>query len=233
VDASNPLGNDGSITISGLADGTEVRVVSVRNNFDTQLEARNFPYVLSNLKPGIYAIRTKSNGCDEIKAVSIGPCGQVLIDTVQVSSCYPNNGSKATVSVQVNWTGGADSIAIEAGGQTKYIKTADGNSSGMVTPSQPAVLAFEIPANGANVTVKAFFVSHPECGETIRIYKAPAPCEPVQCTTLGGSVFNDYNGDGVREARETNGVPGIIVKKPTLLTDRYTLRLRINTDYMT
>lgn len=212
VDASNPLGNDGSITISGLADGTEVRVVSVRNNFDTQLEARNFPYVLSNLKPGIYAIRTKSNGCDEIKAVSIGPCGQVLIDTVQVSSCYPNNGSKATVSVQVNWTGGADSIAIEAGGQTKYIKTADGNSSGMVTPSQPAVLAFEIPANGANVTVKAFFVSHPECGETIRIYKAPAPCEPVQCTTLGGSVFNDYNGDGVREARETNGVPGIIVK---------------------
>jgi hypothetical protein len=46
VDASNPLGNDGSITISGLADGTEVRVVSVRNNFDTQLEARNFPYVL-------------------------------------------------------------------------------------------------------------------------------------------------------------------------------------------
>lgn len=212
VNASTPTNNDGSVTISGLPNGSEVRVVSVRNNFDTGLQARNFPFVLSNLRPGIYAIRTKSNGCDEIKAVSIGPCGEVKIDTIQVSGCYPNNGSKATVSVQVSWTGGADSIAIEAGGQIKYIKAANGNSSGMVTPSQPAVLAFEIPANSATGTVKAYFVSHPECGETVKSYKAPAPCEPAQCTALGGSVFNDYNGDGKKDAQETNGVPGIIVK---------------------
>jgi hypothetical protein len=210
--ASAASQTDGSLTIANLSNGSRVRVISVRHNFDTGMHEQNFPYTLDNLRPGLYAIQVQSNGCSEIKTVAVGPCGQVLIDTVQVSGCYPNNGSKATVSVQLSWVGAADSIAVQVGTQTKYIKASVGTSADLVTPSQPTVLAFEVPADGSAGTVRASFVSHPECGETLAAFSLPFPCESVSCTGLGGIVFNDYNGNGSMDSKEVNGIRGVVVK---------------------
>ncbi len=212
TNATDALESDGSLAISNLPNGAKVRVLSVRHNFDTGLAERNFPYLLTNLKPGIYSIQVQSQGCSEIKTATIGPCGKVLIDTVQVSGCYPNQGSKATISVQVSWTGGGDSIGVSVGTQTKYIKASVGTSADLVTPSQPTVLAFEVAADGSSGTVRTFFVGHPECGETQASYTLPFPCEPISCQHLGGIVFNDYNGNGRMDSKETNGVRGIVVK---------------------
>jgi hypothetical protein len=138
----------------------------------------------------------------------------------KVSGCYQNGGaSKATVSVEVAWEGAqSGNITITLAGQTRTIipgpYTTGGGSGTIVSPQ---VVAFEIDANGATgQAIEAFFGSDyasATCKATENI-DAPAPCPPLICangTDLGGTVFDDYNADGVKQAGETNGLLGITV----------------------
>ena len=78
----------------------------------------------------------------------------------------------------------------------------------------PQVVAFEVPANGiTNQAITAMFANNPACTAT-GSFDAPASCLPVACsgTNAGGTVFNDFNADGVKQTGETTGIAGVLVK---------------------
>ena len=153
----------------------------------------------------------------------------ITIRKVTVSGCYSvSNVSKATVSVEVGWTNASASnrIIVTTGTQSRTI-TPDAvavkyGNNGTTTPAgtqtivSPQVVAFEINATGpATTTVSARMTGNSSCTTTVTTsYTIPASCNPTVCQTggFGGMVFNDYDGDGVLDAGETNGVAGITVR---------------------
>ncbi len=64
---------------------------------------------------------------------------------------------------------------------------------------------------------------------------APAPCPTLVCNAgnLGGQVFNDYNGDGVRATLETIGVAGVAVGVYDRLNNIYTTTTDLDGLYQT
>lgn len=158
---------------------------------------------------------------------AFGQCS-VAIKKVTVSGCYSVSGSsKATVSVEVSWTSApANSyIVVATGTQSRTITpgeiTVNYGNNGTTTPSglqtivSPQVVAFEINANGpSSTTVAARFVNATCTTPVVASYTIPASCNPLVCQTggLGGVVFNDYNGDGILDPGESNGVAGVTVK---------------------
>ncbi len=142
------------------------------------------------------------------------PCA-LTIAKVTTSGCYQNSGSKATVSVEVAWTGAptGETITITLGGQTRTITpgayTSTGGSGIIVSPQ---VVAFELAADGSTGNVVANFNTTTTCTDT-KPYTLPAACPPLVCngTDLAGTVFDDYNADGIKQAGETNGLPNVTV----------------------
>ncbi|MFY7887152.1 MAG: SdrD B-like domain-containing protein, partial [Dolichospermum sp.] len=132
------------------------------------------------------------------------------IEKVSVSGCYYTGGSsKATVSVQVGWTGlvAGNNITVTLGAQTKTINAE--STPAYTKLVSPQVVAFEVPSNGASGTVSASVLALSASGT----YTAPAACVPLQCNAgeLGGQAFFDYNSDGTHQSGETQGQSGIIV----------------------
>ncbi len=158
---------------------------------------------------------------------AFGQCS-IAIKKVTVSGCYSVTGSsKATVSVEVSWTSApANSyIVVATGTQSRTITpgaiTVNYGDNGNATPAgsqtivSPQVIAFEINANGpSSTTVSARFLNATCTTPVTSTYSVPASCNPTVCQTggLGGTVFNDYNGNGILNTGETNGVAGITVK---------------------
>ena len=107
------------------------------------------------------------------------------IEKVTVSGCYYSGGSsKATVSVQVGWTGlvSGNNITVTLGAQTKTIQAESTPAFSKII--SPQVVAFEVPSNGAAGTVSATVLALSTNGA----YAAPSPCVPLQCNPgeLGG-----------------------------------------------
>ncbi|WP_375446149.1 SdrD B-like domain-containing protein [uncultured Fibrella sp.] len=147
--------------------------------------------------------------------------------TPTVSGCYNTTaGSRATVSVEVAWENAptSNTITVTFGGQTRTITT--GTFSVTYTPFvsgqqvivSPQVVAFEVPADGSTQPLRAFFgtsfaVSTCNSQTTVTL---PVACVPVPCVAAsgqtGGNVFKDYDADGVKDATETIGQSGIVVK---------------------
>jgi hypothetical protein len=132
------------------------------------------------------------------------------IEKVTVSGCYYSGGSsKATVSVQVGWTGlvSGNNISVTLGAQTKTIQAESTPAFSKII--SPQVVAFEVPSNGAAGSVSATVLALSANG----IYVAPTACVPLQCNAgeLGGQAFFDYDNDGVHDATETQGQAGITV----------------------
>lgn len=134
--------------------------------------------------------------------------------SVAVSACFDSNGataggvSTATVSVTVAWANPAnDSISVTIGTETQYIDT--------VIASNPTVLTFNVLADGTLHTdaISLGFVGNPEC-DTLLSYTAPlgnCVLDPCLAGETGGTVWQDFNGDGIKDAGETIGVAGVVV----------------------
>ena len=147
--------------------------------------------------------------------------------TPTVSGCYNTTaGSRATVSVEVAWENAptSNTITVTFGGQTRTITTGPFSVtytpfvSGQQVIVSPQVVAFEVPADGSTQSLQAFFgtsyaVSTCNGQTTVTL---PVACVPVPCAAAsgqtGGNVFKDYDADGVKDATETIGQAGIIVK---------------------
>ncbi|HAK78021.1 MAG TPA: hypothetical protein DCM71_14200, partial [Runella sp.] len=146
----------------------------------------------------------------------------ITINKVTVSGCYLLSGqSKATVSIEVGWSGAPanDSIEVTLGTEKRYIRpgtfavkypatTVMGNQT-IVTPQ---VIAFEVNATGSSLPITAQFTTQTSCSATSTA-QLPAACPPLVCSgnQAGGTVFNDYDADGVKDAGEINGLAGVTV----------------------
>ena len=176
------------------------------------------------------------SGTNAVIDVTLGSAGQnnhtldfgfrtpqcAIIVTPSVSGCYQSGGqSKATVSVEVAWENApsGDSIAVTLGAQTRYIKPGTQSVDygfgiiGNQTIVSPQVVAFEIDANGTTGSISAAFTTNSSCSDTEN-YTAPAACPPTTCSgnQTGGTVFSDYNADGIKNVGETNGLSSVTVK---------------------
>jgi hypothetical protein len=146
--------------------------------------------------------------------------------TPTVSGCYQNGGSKTTVSVEVSWSNlgvsptvndNSDQITVTFGGQTRYINPgAYTSTGGNGTIVSPQVVAFEVNADGSSQIVQVF-IGNDYASASCKIQQTgiplPAPCPPTVCASgqTGGTVFNDYNADGIQQAGETVGLLGVTV----------------------
>ncbi|MGF7217110.1 hypothetical protein GGR92_003283 [Spirosoma lacussanchae] len=145
-----------------------------------------------------------------------------------VSGCYQNSGSsKTTVSIEVAWQNiavspnpndASDAITVTFAGQTKTIDpgsyTTAGGSGTIVSPQ---VVAFEVAADATSQTAQAFIgtdYASASCKAQQTGIVLPAACPPTVCLPgqTGGTVFNDFNADGVKDGGETTGVPGVQVR---------------------
>ncbi|WP_170061104.1 SdrD B-like domain-containing protein [Spirosoma aerolatum] len=152
-------------------------------------------------------------------------CSITLAPTV--SGCYSVSGvSKATVSVEVGWTNAPDGdyIVVTTGTQSRTIIpgvsviTYPQPSTIVITGTQkivsPQVVAFELALSGgaSTGTITAHFASNTSC-QASQTYAIPAACPPTSCTgtQLGGTVFRDFNADGIKQATETQGVSSVTV----------------------
>ncbi len=179
--------------------------------------------------------------------------GQCAVNkvTTTVSGCYSVSGvSKATVSVEVDWSNApaSDYIVVTSGAQSRTITPGTvtvvyaqlvGTRTGTTTIVSPQVVAFEVNADNSVGSVSATFHNTPACTKTSS-FTAPASCLPTACsgTGLGGMLFKDFNDNGIHEAGETVGVSQATVQAVacdgtvyTTTTDaygRYTLAVPAN-----
>ncbi len=133
--------------------------------------------------------------------------------TTSVSNCYDSNGNStggssiATVQAIVDWVDviGTNLITVNvtgAGSQTINPATAT---------NKPTVLNFTVPADGAALTVSATYVT---CSASQNVTAPSGNCLLAACQTgnTGGTVWRDYNNDGIKGATETTGLGGVTVK---------------------
>ena len=141
------------------------------------------------------------------------PCNIVL--TPSVSDCYDSNGntaggsSVATVQAIVDW-------ANNPSGETINV-TCTGATAQNIDPStssKPAILTFTVPANGGAVAVTATFSTTTTCTATQNVTAPTGTCllTPCEAGNTGGTVWRDFNNDGVKDGSETQGVSGVTVK---------------------
>ena len=133
--------------------------------------------------------------------------------TTNVSSCYDSNGntvggsSIATVQVIVDWMDviGTQLITVNVTGAA--VQTINPSTS----IAKPVVLNFTVPADGATLTISATYVT---CTTTKNVTAPAGNCllTPCQTGNTGGSVWRDYNNDGIKGTIETTGVDGVTVK---------------------
>ncbi|GAB4047468.1 hypothetical protein GCM10028810_30510 [Spirosoma litoris] len=160
--------------------------------------------------------------CSDITCPTPPVCAINLKPTV--SGCYSVSGmSKATVSVEVSWSNApSGNITVTLGGQTRtitpgVIQVNYGYNIGSHSQTivSPQVVAFEIDLPDAGGAITASFDNSTACSDT-KTYTAPAACPPTTCNATanqtGGTVFNDYNADGVLNTGETTGLADVTVK---------------------
>nr|HMS70260.1 SdrD B-like domain-containing protein [Saprospiraceae bacterium] len=160
------------------------------------------------------------------------------------SGCYISGGqSKYTISVEVDWTNaplGESIIITGPPGSVPATRTitpgtitvtyAANNSGGTVTSTQdivsPQVVAFELDANSATgLSVTGAFSTTTSCSATSNLINAPAPCQPLDCVAgnLGGTVFFDFNSDGIKQSDEIEtGVANVTVTAVDVNGNSYT-----------
>lgn len=137
-----------------------------------------------------------------------------LTMTAVVSGCYYAGGqSRRTVSVEVAWSLLPDPETITVslpgaiGSVTRTITSRTTGNPPIVTPQ---LVTFEIPATftGTLTVSSASGVT----GNTVPISETGS-CVPLVCgaTDLGGRVFADYDGDGVRDPGDTYGFGNVTV----------------------
>ncbi|MFK7973090.1 MAG: SdrD B-like domain-containing protein [Bacteroidia bacterium] len=99
-----------------------------------------------------------------------------------------------------------ENLVIQAGGETRSISILP-ETNGVQT------FTFDVPSNGGAGNITVNFSNTTSCS-TAGTYTTPASCVPA-CTGLadevGGSVFIDYNADGVMNGIET-GIPSVTIK---------------------
>jgi hypothetical protein len=143
-----------------------------------------------------------------------------------VSGCYQNNGTKATISVEVTWMDAPASqrITVQVGDIQKVIvpgviqvgfgfQTIHTYDATIVSPQ---VVSFELPADASTQTIEAYFGDsfvESTCKSTTSA-TLPAACPPAACASgqVGGMVFNDYNANGVKDSGETSGLIDVTVE---------------------
>ena len=131
-----------------------------------------------------------------------------------VSDCYDSNGntaggsSVANVQVIVDWANNpsGETINVTCTGATAQ-------SIDPATSSKPAILTFTVPANGGAVAVTATFSTTTTCTATQNVTAPTGTCllNPCEAGNTGGSVWKDYDNDGVKDGSETQGVSGVTV----------------------
>jgi hypothetical protein len=145
--------------------------------------------------------------------IGFQPCLVTL--TTSVSDCYDSNGNTAggtnvvNVQVIVDWTNNPSGETINV--------TCTGATAQSVNPAtslKPAILNFVVPANAATVTVAAAFSITTTCSASQTITAPAGNCllEPCAAGNVGGKVWLDFNSNGIKDAGETTGVAGVIVK---------------------
>lgn len=141
------------------------------------------------------------------------PC--LITMTANVSGCYDSNGNTAggtnvaNVQVIVDWANNpsGETINVTCTGATAQ-------SINPATSAKPAILNFVVPANAANVTIAAAFSTTTTCSASLSVTAPTGNCllEPCVAGNTGGKVWLDYNSNGIKDAGETMGVAGVIVK---------------------
>ncbi|MEZ0487202.1 SdrD B-like domain-containing protein [Fibrella aquatica] len=220
-----------SAGVATITDGSKSTTVTITAG------ATSVAYSLTGLTSGSgsHTVVAALAGCGSGNAVYTAPasctaapgvCAIALKPTV--SGCYSVTGtSKATVSVEVSWSNitvsptdddDSDAITITFAGVTKTINPGPYTSvGGNGTIVSPQVVAFEVTADASTKTAQVF-IGTSYATATCKVQKTgivlPAACPPTVCTTgqTGGTVFNDYNADGIKQTGETTGVPGVTVK---------------------
>lgn len=133
--------------------------------------------------------------------------------TPTISGCYYSGGqSRATVSVEVSWTGLANGESVTVSlpgslnGTSRTITQASAANPPIISPQ---VVAFEIPATLTDTLT----ATAPGGGSDSEPIVSNSSCAPLVCgpNDLGGTAFNDYNADGVKQPGETNGVANVTV----------------------
>ncbi|MEZ0539661.1 SdrD B-like domain-containing protein [Fibrella arboris] len=143
-------------------------------------------------------------------------CGLTI--TTTVSGCYSVSGlSRATASVEVSWTAIPDGgvISVQLGDQTKTITVRDVSTASEADVRSPQLVAFEIDPTNALLSVSASYESGTTVCSVSRTFMSPAPCPSLSCAGLGGTVFNDFNADGIHQPGESTGLPDILVRAIT------------------
>ncbi|WP_170069448.1 SdrD B-like domain-containing protein [Spirosoma pollinicola] len=214
---NNAAGGTATIT-----DGTATTTVTIAANATTA------SYILTGLTSDAasHTVTVSLPGCGTatVGYTAPGSCSSAASScsiTIKptVSGCYSVSGvSKATVSVEVGWSNApTGNITVTYAGQTKTITpgsfTTSANSGTIVSPQ---VVAFEVDLSTATSgqTAIATFNNSTTCTITSSAIILPAACLPTPCTTgqTGGTVFNDYNANGIHESGETTGIPSVTVK---------------------
>jgi hypothetical protein len=141
-------------------------------------------------------------------------CPCTINITTNVTGCFDSNGntpggtSQATVQAIVDWQ-------FNPSGETINV-TCTGATAQSINPAtslKPAVLNFTVPANGSAVTVKATFSTTTACTATQNV-TAPTACILTPCVAgnTGGTVWKDFNGDGIKDATtELQGLGGVTI----------------------
>ena len=170
-----------------------------------------------------------ASGANAVKAFTTGNAGEnnhgydfgfrtpdcIINLTPSVSSCYDSNGnatggaSVATVQAVVTWANAPSAETINVS-----CTDATAQSINPATATSPMTLNFEVPANGAAVTLTATFSTTTTCTATQNITTPAGNCllAPCQSGNVGGTVWRDYNANGVKEAGETEGLGSVTVK---------------------
>jgi hypothetical protein len=144
------------------------------------------------------------SACVNLYGVSVGPCTDVggqSMATVTFTITSPSAGAY-----------GQGVVEVKAGGLTQY------HPAGL---SNPSTSSFLLPADGTTGTITAKMIMgySTYCPTTYSAsYTLPAGCTTNPCGasgTIGGTVFNDFNANGIRDSGEQGlgaGISGVTVR---------------------
>jgi SdrD B-like domain len=136
--------------------------------------------------------------------------------TVNVSGCSDSNGntaggtSQTTVQVVVDWQNrpGTQDIVLKLQGQSNVTIDPD-------LVSKPYIYNYTLTADGTSKTVDANWSITTTCSATQKTALLPSGnCLLTPCLlgNTGGTVWRDFNNDGIKDAAETQGLNGVTVK---------------------
>ena len=219
----------GILQVIGFASGTRYAFIlgSTYTDTTTYAYAPTIPSggVLSNTLPEPtsavgqpYTVRLfNSSGCfiDLVDTLRANAC-PIITTSASVSNCYDSNGntaggtSQTTLQVVVDWTNplSNQNILLRVQGQTDI-------TINPLTATKPFVQTYTLTADGSTKTVDANYVYSTNIKATQKIVTLPVGnCILTPCVAgnTGGTVWRDYNNNGIKEANETQGISGVTVK---------------------